>query len=198
MKVHVRRGMMVQNIDLQGEENQLFSYSHGNSIPSMVQRHARLFYPFTQLQAQAWSSQWLLQGWDPWGMYVHLKANNERCAPRDVIMRTIENCVTTVHAHLILELILSLGAIRVLSLKALIRSHDASCKEVLLTRESAIHLYACISVAGPKYSSWFHQYDGQLVEQHAHRIHSYRPSSFLRSSGDCKNSPFSGGLSFWR
>jgi hypothetical protein len=29
-----------------------------------------------------------------------------------------------------------------------------------LTRESAIHLYACSSTAGPRYSSWFHQYDG--------------------------------------
>jgi hypothetical protein len=36
--------------------------------------------------------------------------------------------------------------------------------------------------------SGFHQKDGQLVEQHAHRMHSYRPSSFSRSSGDCRRS----------
>ena len=29
-------------------------------------------------------------------------------------------------------------------------------------------------------------------------MHSYIPSSFLRSSGDCKNSPLAGGLSFLR
>ena len=28
-------------------------------------------------------------------------------------------------------------------------------------------------VAGPRYTSWFHQYDGQEVEQHAQRMHSY-------------------------
>jgi hypothetical protein len=43
-----------------------------------------------------------------------------------------------------------------------------------------------MSVAGPRYSSWFHQYDGHDVEQHAHRMHSYMPSSFLRSSGLCR------------
>lgn len=40
------------------------------------------------------------------------------------------------------------------------------------SRESAIHLYACMRTAGPRYSSWFHQYDGQDVEQHAQRMHS--------------------------
>ena len=30
--------------------------------------------------------------------------------------------------------------------------------------------------------------DGQLVEQHAHRMHSYSPSSLARSSGDCSRS----------
>jgi len=34
------------------------------------------------------------------------------------------------------------------------------------------------------------------VEQQAQRIHSYMPSSFLRSSCDWMYSPFSGGLSF--
>jgi len=28
--------------------------------------------------------------------------------------------------------------------------------------------------AGPRYSSWFHQYDGHEVEQHAQRMHSLR------------------------
>ena len=37
--------------------------------------------------------------------------------------------------------------------------------------ESSIHLYACIRTAGPRYLSAFHQYDGQEVEQHAHRMH---------------------------
>ena len=42
-----------------------------------------------------------------------------------------------------------------------------------------------MSVAGPRYLSLFHQYEGQLVEQQAQRIHSYRPSSFARSSFVC-------------
>lgn len=37
--------------------------------------------------------------------------------------------------------------------------------------ESSIHLYACMRTAGPRYLSAFHQYDGQEVEQHAHRMH---------------------------
>lgn len=40
--------------------------------------------------------------------------------------------------------------------------------------------------------------DGQLVEQHAQRIHSYMPSSFFLSSCVWRNSPFAGGLSFFR
>lgn len=43
-------------------------------------------------------------------------------------------------------------------------------------------------MAGPRYSSEFHQYDGHDVEQQAQRMHSYRPSSFLRSSLLCRNS----------
>lgn len=50
------------------------------------------------------------------------------------------------------------------------------------SRESAIQRYDCSSTAGPRYSSWFHQYDGQDVLQQAHRMHSYSPSSFLRSA----------------
>jgi len=53
------------------------------------------------------------------------------------------------------------------------------------SRESTNHLYDCRRIAGPRYSSEFHQYDGHEVEQHAHRMHSYRPSSFLRSSLVC-------------
>ena len=54
--------------------------------------------------------------------------------------------------------------------------------------ESAIHRYDCRRIAGPRYSSEFHQYDGQAVEQHAHRIHSYSPSSFFRSALLCRYS----------
>jgi hypothetical protein len=32
--------------------------------------------------------------------------------------------------------------------------------------------------------SGFHQKEGQLVEQHAHKIHSYSPSNLSLSSGD--------------
>jgi hypothetical protein len=50
------------------------------------------------------------------------------------------------------------------------------------SRESASQRYDCSRMAGPRYSSEFHQYDGHDVEQQAHRMHSYRPSSFLRSA----------------
>lgn len=50
--------------------------------------------------------------------------------------------------------------------------------------ESASQRYDCSRMAGPRYSSEFHQYEGHEVEQQAHRMHSYRPSSFLRSSLD--------------
>lgn len=33
-----------------------------------------------------------------------------------------------------------------------------------------------MSTAGPRYFSEFHQYEGHEVEQHAHKIHSYKPS----------------------
>ena len=39
------------------------------------------------------------------------------------------------------------------------------------SRESSIHLYACIRTAGPRYLSAFHQYEGHEVEQHAQRMH---------------------------
>jgi len=38
--------------------------------------------------------------------------------------------------------------------------------------ESAIHRYDCSRMAGPRYSSEFHQYEGHAVEQHAQRMHS--------------------------
>ena len=47
----------------------------------------------------------------------------------------------------------------------------------------------CMRMAGPRYLSAFHQYEGQDVEQQAQRMHSYSPSNFLRSSLDCRNSP---------
>jgi hypothetical protein len=40
------------------------------------------------------------------------------------------------------------------------------------SRESAIQRYDCRRTAGPRYSSWFHQYEGHEVEQQAHRMHS--------------------------
>jgi ADP-heptose:LPS heptosyltransferase len=50
---------------------------------------------------------------------------------------------------------------------------SASWRSALFSsRESAIHRYDWSSTAGPRYSSWFHQYDGQEVEQQAQRMHS--------------------------
>lgn len=40
------------------------------------------------------------------------------------------------------------------------------------SRESASHRYDWRRMAGPKYSSLFHQYEGQEVEQQAQRMHS--------------------------
>ena len=42
---------------------------------------------------------------------------------------------------------------------------------VCVSRESATQRYACMRTAGPRYWSWFHQYDGHDVEQHAQRMH---------------------------
>jgi len=56
------------------------------------------------------------------------------------------------------------------------------------SRESAIQRYDWSRTAGPRYSSEFHQYDGHAVEQHAHRTHSYNPSSFRRSAMLCRYS----------
>merc|ERR1719502_1096049 len=53
---------------------------------------------------------------------------------------------------------------------------------VLASRESASQRYDCSSTAGPRYLSEFHQYEGHDVVQHAQSTHSYRPSSFARSS----------------
>lgn len=49
-----------------------------------------------------------------------------------------------------------------------------------------ISLFTCMRTAGPRYLSAFHQYDGHEVLQQAHRMHSYMPSSFLRSWIDCQ------------
>jgi hypothetical protein len=43
---------------------------------------------------------------------------------------------------------------------------------VFSSRLSAIQRKDCRSTAGPRYSSLFHQYDGQDVLQQAHRMHS--------------------------
>ena len=59
---------------------------------------------------------------------------------------------------------------------------------VAVSRESIIKRYAFNNADGPKNLSGFHQNDGHDVEQHAQRIHSYKPSKCSRSSGDCKRS----------
>ena len=51
-------------------------------------------------------------------------------------------------------------------------SSAAFLSSLCWSRESASHRYDCSSTAGPKYSSWFHQYDGHDVEQQAQRMHS--------------------------
>merc|ERR1719419_179255 len=61
-------------------------------------------------------------------------------------------------------------------------SKNFSLSSLYSSRESTIHRYACIKIAGPKYSCWFHQYERQAVWQHAHKMHSYIPSSFFLSS----------------
>lgn len=112
---------------------------------------------------------------------------------------TVEDSVAAVHAHLILEQVLALSAVSVLRVPRECHRFPRTNHSTEMRRrtlESAIHLYACMSVAGPRYSSWFHQYEGHDVEQHAQRMHSYNPSSLLRSSGLWRNSPCVGGLSF--
>lgn len=51
-------------------------------------------------------------------------------------------------------------------------SRAALRSAVRSSRESANHRYDCSRMAGPRYSSLFHQYDGHEVEQQAHRMHS--------------------------
>jgi hypothetical protein len=51
-------------------------------------------------------------------------------------------------------------------------SRAALRSDFFSSRESASHLYDCRRMAGPRYSSEFHQYDGHEVEQHAQRMHS--------------------------
>ena len=64
---------------------------------------------------------------------------------------------------------------------------------VASSRLSAIKRYACNKPAGPTNLSGFHQNDGHEVEQHAHNMHSYKPSNSSRSAGICRRS-FSGGM----
>src|SRR5205085_6056397 len=52
---------------------------------------------------------------------------------------------------------------------------------VARSRESAMKRYAASSPAGPTNLSGFHQKEGHAVEQHAQRMHSYKPSSSSRS-----------------
>src|SRR6185437_11896590 len=66
------------------------------------------------------------------------------------------------------------------------------------SRLSAMNRYAQSNPAGPTNLSGFHQYDGHAVEQHAHRMHSYRPSSSSRSPGDCSRSRSGAGASLTR
>src|ERR1700750_3411723 len=69
---------------------------------------------------------------------------------------------------------------------------------VAWSRESAMNRYAASRPAGPTNLSGFHQNDGHAVEQQAHRMHSYSPSSSSRSSGDCRRSFSGGGVSLIR
>ena len=78
------------------------------------------------------------------------------------------------------------------TLKASSRSSKRSCFSV--SRLSIRKRYAASSPAGPMNLSGFHQNDGQDVEQQAHRMHSYRPSSLARYSGDCRCSRAGGYL----
>ena len=71
-------------------------------------------------------------------------------------------------------------------------SRLSSRSPVAWSRLSAMKRYACSRPAGPTNLSGFHQKLGHDVEQLAHRMHSYRPFSSSRSSGDCSRS-FSGG-----
>lgn len=51
-------------------------------------------------------------------------------------------------------------------------SSSALRSAVFSSRESASQRYDWSRMAGPRYSSLFHQYDGHDVEQHAQRMHS--------------------------
>src|SRR3546814_654003 len=65
------------------------------------------------------------------------------------------------------------------------------------SREASFHRNACSRTAVPRYLSAFHQYDGHDVEQQAQRMHSYKPSSFLRSSLLCRSSLLMSFLGFF-
>src|SRR3569623_194656 len=67
-------------------------------------------------------------------------------------------------------------------------SNSLKRSAVAWSRLSARKRYACSSAAGPRNLSGFHQNDGQAVEQQAHRIHSYKPSSLSRCAGRCRYS----------
>ena len=75
-------------------------------------------------------------------------------------------------------------------------SKSESLSSVAVSLLSAINLYACNNPEGPMNLSGFHQKEGQAVEQQAHRIHSYKPSSFSRSWGDWRRSISGGSSSF--
>lgn len=64
------------------------------------------------------------------------------------------------------------------------RSIPSSLSFVDSSRESSIHLYACMRTAGPRYLSAFHQYEGQEVEQHAHKMH-WRFTKSMVSVSEC-------------
>ncbi len=78
------------------------------------------------------------------------------------------------------------------TLKASPRSSKHSCFSV--SRLSIRKRYAASSPTRPMNLSGLHQNDGQDVEQQAHRIHSYRPSSLARCSGDYRFSRARGYL----
>src|SRR6188768_1102817 len=77
-------------------------------------------------------------------------------------------------------------------------SRLSSRSPVAWSRLSEMKRYACSRPAGPTNLSGFHQKLGHEVEQLAQRMHSYRPSSSSRSSGDCRRSFSGGGVSLTR
>lgn len=114
--------------------------------------------------------------------------------------RTVLDCSASIYFGFILCYRLQ-SLLSKLIAAALNKYPDLKDKHIIKTIDlqffylSLIQRYACSKAAGPGNSSGFHQYEGHDVVQHAHNMHSYSPSSFLRSFGDCRYSrPSFGGF----